>query len=216
MTRPGVDVRGRKSGMGSHQETVGGSDVWLTPPGIFDALTRGARAVREAQLKDAGVAHHLAVEMAGEREPFGFALDPCSIPGGVPWIPAARSISLPDDGLAAEWAGRVWLNPPYGKATVAWMRRLAAHGNGIALVFARTETRWWHETVGAAAAVCFIEGRLTFVDEQQRPGKFNGGAPSALVAYGEECAAAVAAAGLGMTFAVRSRELDGQGSLWEA
>jgi hypothetical protein len=109
----------------------------------------------------------------------------------------------------------VWLNPPYGPHTETWLRRLAAHGNGIALVFARTETRWWHETVGCADAVCFIAGRLTFVDHHRQPGKFNSGAPSALVAYGTECAEAVAAASLGMTFAVHARELAGQGSLWE-
>jgi hypothetical protein len=47
------------------------------------------------------------------------------------------------------------------------------------------------------------------------PGSFNAGAPSALVAYGQRCAEAIADAGLGMTFAVRANELNGQGSLWE-
>lgn len=142
-------------------------------------------------------------------------LDPCAPPGGLPWVPAARSFCEADDGLTQPWRGRVWLNPPYGPHTEAWMRRLAAHGDGVALVFARTETAWWQSTVGAASAVCFIAGRLTFVDAERQPAHFNAGAPSALVAYGDECARAVAAAGLGMTFAVRG-EMLGQGSLWEA
>lgn len=185
MTRPGVDVRGRKSGMGSHQQTVGDSVEWYTPPGIFDRLG------------------------------LTFDLDPCAPPGGLPWIPAATSYCEADDGLTQPWRGRVWLNPPYGRHTGLWLRRLAAHGEGVALVFARTETEWWHEVVPTAAAVCFIAGRITFVDAERRPGKFNGGAPSALIAWGDECAAAVAAAEMGMTFAVRARNLDGQASLFE-
>ena len=34
------------------------------------------------------------------------------------------------------------MNPPYGPPPVIgpWMRRMAAHGHGTALIFARTET----------------------------------------------------------------------------
>jgi hypothetical protein len=172
--------------MGSHSRPVTGATVeWYTPPGVIAAL---------------GLAYDL---------------DPCTPPGGLEWIPAARTYSLPDDGLHLPWHGRVWLNPPYGPLTGAWLRRLAAHGDGIALVFARTETRWWHDTVGAADAVCFIAGRLTFVDRDRNEGGYNAGAPSALVAYGATCARAVAAANLGMTFAINGDPLLGQGTLWD-
>jgi hypothetical protein len=72
-----------------------------------------------------------------------------------------------------------------------------------------------------AHALCFLAGRLTFVPADATSvaeGRTNGnaGAPSLLLAVGEECAAAVAASGLGMTFAVRSRPALGQASLWEA
>ena len=66
-----------------------------------------------------------------------FDLDPCGYPG---WATAEHLICLPDDGLAAQWAGRVWLNPPYGRQTWEWLAKLAAHGQGTALVFARSET----------------------------------------------------------------------------
>jgi hypothetical protein len=185
--RPPVHTRGeRGGGMGGHARGYRGNTVeWYTPPGIFDALG------------------------------LTFDLDPCAPAGGLPWIPAKRFYSIEDDGLSQPWAGRVWLNPPYGPRTSTWMRRLAAHGDGVALVFARTETEWWHETVGCSHAVCFIAGRLTFVDADRNPGAFNAGAPSALVAYGQENAEAIARAGLGMTFAVRATELRGQASLWE-
>jgi hypothetical protein len=173
--------------MGGHSRGHRGNTIeWYTPPGIFEALG------------------------------LTFDLDPCAPPGGLPWIPARRFYSLEDDGLSKAWSGRVWMNPPYGPHTALWMRRLAAHGDGIALVFARTETAWWNDSVPAAHAVCFIAGRLTFVDADRQPPRANAGAPSALVAYGQECAEAIAAARLGMTFAIRARGLDGQASLWES
>src|SRR5262245_18377776 len=46
-----------------------------------------------------------------------------------------------DDGLKKPWIGRLRCNPPYGGFTPKWMRRMADHGNGIALTFARTETK---------------------------------------------------------------------------
>jgi len=175
------DLRGARRGMGGHHAAVGASDEWYTPPAVFDALG------------------------------LTFDLDPCAPPPpAADWIPAARRYSLPDDGLVLPWEGRVYLNPPYGSATSAWVRRLAAHGDGIALVFARTDTAWFHEVAQTAHALCFLAGRLTFVPADSASvaeGRTNGnaGAPSLLMAFGEECAAAVAASGLGMTFAVRSR-----------
>ena len=69
-----------------------------------------------------------------------FDLDPCC-PPFMPWTTAARMLTPEDDGLAHPWAGRVWLNPPWGHKATPWLERLAAHGNGIALLPARTETR---------------------------------------------------------------------------
>lgn len=148
-----------------------------------------------------------------ERIGLTYDLDPCSPEGGLPWIPAKRTISLPDDGLISPWSGRVWLNPPYGPPVGDWMRRLAEHGDGIALVFARTDTAWWHDAIPHAHLVCFIEGRLTFVNADREPGGANAGAPSALVAYGALCAEAVQRAELGMCFDVAAGVLVGQRSL---
>ncbi len=89
-----------------------------------------------------------------------FDLDPCAAPG---WPTASRHITLPDDGLAADWSGRVWLNPPYGNGAWEWLAKLAAHGSGIALIFARTETEGFvREVWGKADAVMFLHGRLHF------------------------------------------------------
>lgn len=171
--------------MGGHSLPVqGATDEWYTPPGLFMALD------------------------------MRFDLDPCSPAGGLPWVPVRHVISLPDDGLSAPWQGRVCLNPPYGTATGTWLDRLADHGDGIALVFARTETEWWHRTILEASAVCFIRGRLTFVRSDGTPGPFNSGAPSALIAYGDDCAAALARCGLGLVARCPAREADRQLGFW--
>jgi hypothetical protein len=68
-----------------------------------------------------------------------FDLDPCA-PTVRPWPTAEKHYTVLDDGLSLAWSGRVWLNPPYGKRTSRWLWRLTQHGDGIALVFARSGT----------------------------------------------------------------------------
>jgi hypothetical protein len=115
-----------------------------------------------------------------------FDLDPCA-PAVRPWNMAERHYTAADDGLAQEWAGRVWCNPPFGREAVKWLRRMARHGNGIALIPARTETAMFYECVwGVADAVCFIKGRPHFHHVSGQRASFNSGAPIALVAYGAE------------------------------
>lgn len=111
-----------------------------------------------------------------------FDLDPCA-PITRPWPTATRHLTIEDDGLRASWTGRVWLNPPY-LHTAKWLARLADHGPGLALVFARVETRLWFDLVWPrATAVHFLRGRLNFhhIDGRRTPA--NSGAPSALIAY---------------------------------
>lgn len=88
------------------------------------------------------------------------------------------------NGLTRSWKGFVWLNPPYDRDLGLWLDRLADHGNGIALIFARTETQAFYNCVWRRAdAVLFLHGRLTFYQNGVRA-KANAGAPSCLVAYG--------------------------------
>lgn len=115
-----------------------------------------------------------------------FDLDPCC-PQKMPWRTATKMIHQPADGLAADWQGRVWLNPPYGPEAAKWLTKLADHGHGTALIFARTETDCWFEQVWyRATAVLFLRGRLHFHNVKGERAPFNSGAPSALVAYGNK------------------------------
>jgi len=115
-----------------------------------------------------------------------FDLDPAS-PVDRPWDTAKKHYTIFDDGLSKEWRGKVWMNPPYGQATQFWMRRLAAHGNGIAMIFARTETAMFFESIWPkASAIFFFEGRINFHYPDGSRCPTNSGAPSVLVSYGYE------------------------------
>lgn len=177
---PPPSVRKRKIYSGFvHESTYNESKEWYTPEYIFDAL---------------GI---------------GFNLDPCS-PGAeiVPWIPASHHYTVEDDGLIKKWSGNVWMNPPYGSDTPKWMNRLSKHNNGIALVFARTDTRWFHTYIPKADATCFIKGRVQFVQATEAQKYFQGnykpqggcGAASMLVAFGQENVEALIRSKLGLVF----------------
>lgn len=114
-----------------------------------------------------------------------FDLDPCSPGDRRPWDTAEAHYALPNDGLTLPWKGRVWCNPPYGTETFKWLSRLADHGSGTALIFARTETKGFHATIwGRAHSVFFFEGRLKFCRVTGEVGG-TANAPSCLVAYSE-------------------------------
>lgn len=132
-----------------------------------------------------------------------FDLDPCA-PLQRPWDTATHHFTIQDDGLVQEWAGRVWLNPPFGREAVVWLRRLREHGNGIALIPARTETAMFYECVwGHAHAVLFMRGRPHFYRADGTRAPFNSGAPICLVAYGDENHTVLKESGLGWVVASR-------------
>lgn len=176
-----MDRRVARIGMGGANYDGASTCEWYTPPHVFEALD------------------------------LAFDLDPCAPAGGVPWIPAQRSLSIEDDGLSQAWDGRVWLNPPYGREAAVWVDRLVEHGDGVALVFARTDAAWAQRALRAADAVCLVAGRLSFVDgsSQARARKgHNAAAASMLLAYGHASAQAVFACGLGVTFSPMFRQLE--------
>lgn len=115
-----------------------------------------------------------------------FDLDPCS-PINRPWPTAKKHFTIKDMGLMQNWEGRVWMNPPYGDETGDWLGKLRLHGNGIALVFGRTDTHYFQEYVfNVADAIFFIRGRLKFYHVSGEQAKDSAGAPSVLIAYGKE------------------------------
>ena len=140
----------------STDSTNNQTDTWFTPKKFIDALG-----------------------------PFDF--DPCT-QSFRPFDTAKEHVceDLGEDGLAVEWKGKVWMNCPYGKAVPIWLNRLYEHGNGIALVFARTETKWGQEALRKADAVNFIKGRISFIPNEEGKKSTSAGAPNMLLAYGEQ------------------------------
>lgn len=129
-----------------------------------------------------------------------FDLDPCC-PISPPWTLASVNYNKNDDGLSKDWFGRVWLNPPYGPHEIKWIKKLADHGNGLALIFARTETeKFFSQVWDRADAILFIKGRLYFYDINGDKAKANSGAPSCLVAYGENNAKCLETCGISGKF----------------
>lgn len=156
--------------MSSHQSPAMKSDTWLTPPEWIKALGP-------------------------------FDVDPCC-PLAMPWKTARQMLTEENDGLYHHWGTRtrVWLNPPFGREWPQWVEKLADHGNGIALIPARTETREFYQLVwDRADAVCFVKGRPHFHRADGTRAKFNSGAPIALIAYGSENVTALKRARLGIT-----------------
>lgn len=103
-------------------------------------------------------------------------------------VPARRYIRRAEDGLATPWEGFAFCNPPYSQVA-RWIAKMAAHGDGIALVFNRTSERWFQEHVFPQAdALLFIAKRVAFVPPPGVVVKGSAGAGSVLVAYGPRAA----------------------------
>lgn len=121
-----------------------------------------------------------------------FDLDPSSPHDHESQVPATIKYTVYDDGLSKKWIGRVWLNPPYGPDTTFWIQRLIEHGDGIALVFSRTDTVWFQNAFKAATSILFLVGRIDFIPGHENKHKTSHcGAGSVMLAFGEECGTAL-------------------------
>lgn len=115
-----------------------------------------------------------------------FDMDVCC-PVNMPWETAKIMYTPLDNGLLSLWDGFIWCNPPYGTQTKVWLNRMCLHNNGIALIFARTETEMFFKYVWHYAySLLFIKGRIFFYKPNGEKAKINSGAPSVLIAYGKE------------------------------
>ena len=116
-----------------------------------------------------------------------FDLDPC-VADKMHMQTAETGYSFEHDGLLSNWKGRIWLNPPYSSKIYYWMEKMALHGNGIALVFARVETSWFQSFIWKKAdCILFLNKRLRFISPNTlQPSIHNATAPSCLAAYGAD------------------------------
>jgi site-specific DNA-methyltransferase (adenine-specific) len=100
---------------------------------------------------------------------FGFHLDAAASDDNtkVPFY-----FTIEDDALTQDWFERaqgttsIWVNPPYGRGVVEWVKKAYLESQKgatvVMLLPARTDTAWFHNWVLGRAEIRFLRGRLKF------------------------------------------------------
>jgi site-specific DNA-methyltransferase (adenine-specific) len=77
--------------------------------------------------------------------------------------------SKKDNSLTKDWhkiKGWLWLNPPYGRDVIKWVEK--SHNEAlkgakiIMLIFAKTDTKYFHNYIYNKYEIEFLKGRLKF------------------------------------------------------
>ena len=111
-------------------------DTWETPQDFFDKINKE----------------------------FNFDLDVCALDSSA----KCENYFTPEiDGLKQDWKGVCWMNPPYGREISKWIKKaseeVVKHDSVVvALLPARTDTKWFHDYIYHQHVVRFIKGRLKF------------------------------------------------------
>jgi hypothetical protein len=100
-----------------------------------------------------------------------FDLDRCSPSqtGEGTHVPANVYYTKELDGLAQQWHGKVWINPPYGREIAKWAAKLYQEYNAgrvteaVALVPSRLDTNWFQDTLLVSGCIALIAGRIKFI-----------------------------------------------------
>ena len=102
-------------------------------------------------------------------------------------ITSNGEFDLIDPKLSETWQGRIFLHPPHNANFEKYIDKMANHGNGIALVFSRTDSNAFHKYIlNRAHALFFISGRFKYIDENGKKFKENCGGAVLFVAYGQQ------------------------------
>lgn len=160
--------------MAEHENSVGESDEWYTPPEIFDAL--GLR----------------------------FYLDPCSpgkghwVPADKVYTKLDDGLSREWRGsvfMNPPFGGRL--------GHVPWLLKFLDHGDGVAIVRAYTSSSWFHDTMHRAETLLFPRGKTKFIRPNGSTGKAPGHGV-VLIGMGDRCCDALNKSGLGLVWDRRS------------
>ena len=107
----------------------------------------------------------------------GIDLDPASCEIANARVEASTFYTKDDDGLSQEWAGRVWMNPPYEKGLIdKFCGKLAAEFDAgrvtaaVVLVNNGTDTQWFARLAASASALCLPTGRVRFLSPSGEKG----------------------------------------------
>jgi hypothetical protein len=128
--------------MALHEQSVGSTDEWYTPPHVFKAL-----------------ACHFDMDVASP----GFDV--------TPWIPADRFIlakSLSETWSGFVWMNPPF---GARNGLIPWLAKFFSHGDGIALVPDRTSAPWWQTFAPQAEKILFVAPKLKFIGADGLAGK---------------------------------------------
>lgn len=128
--------------MALHEQSVGKTDEWYTPPHVFEAMRST------------------------------FDLDVASPGQDVtPWIPASAFItagSLDREWEGYVWMNP----PFGGRnGLVPWLEKFTAHGDGVCLVPDRTSAPWWQEYALRMDLILFVRPKIKFIGVDGTPGR---------------------------------------------
>ena len=128
--------------MALHEQCVGATDDWYTPPHVFNAL---------------GSAFDTDVASPGRSV--------------TPWIPAhtfIQACSLEAEWLGYVWMNPPF---GARNGLVPWLEKFIKHGNGICLVPDRTSAPWWQAWAPRMDLILFVAPKLKFIGRDGKPGK---------------------------------------------
>lgn len=94
---------------------------------------------------------------------FGFTLD---VAADAANAKCKRFLTATDDGLATDWSGTCWCNPPYGRDLSKWVRKAVRQTwdgvTTVMLIPVRSNTAWWHDLCIPFGEIRFVRGRPKF------------------------------------------------------
>lgn len=132
-----------------HVTNNSGENEWYTPPEYIEAARR----------------------VMG-----GIDFDPASSEVANRTVAAEMFCTVERSGLEQPWYGRVWMNPPYAQPLCANFCAAAAAKcesgeieQACVLVNNATETAWFQSLLAVASAVCFLKGRVRYLDTTGQP-----------------------------------------------
>jgi len=168
------------------QQMAKAADTGIIEKVVAKAREAGEVPVRKQVLTFAHVGH-----ATGESEwytPVEYIIAARIVMGGIECDPASSKIAnkiveaikyytAKDDGLTKKWGKTVWMNPPYAQPACSQFTSTLAKKfsegevkQACVLVNNATETAWFQEILSLSKAVCFIGGRVKFLDPQGKPG----------------------------------------------